>query len=106
MSEHDFFAWLQSQKGLDFVQIRENGLEAAADAELVAAGYRAEVPGVSKEKSADFAKRVKQFLVFIEWNAKPDGVSDEDWHAYLQICQDLVNKKQMKKETLELFEKE
>tara|TARA_Y100000739_G_C20268724_1_gene311157 strand:+ start:107 stop:427 length:321 start_codon:yes stop_codon:yes gene_type:complete len=103
MSEHDFSAWLKSQKGEDFVQIRTNGLDITADAELIVAGYREEKPGVSKEQSADFIKRVKQFLVFIEWHGRPDNVLEEDWKEYLPICRDLVEKGQMKSEVLELF---
>tara|TARA_B100001142_G_C13776475_1_gene439306 strand:- start:104 stop:421 length:318 start_codon:yes stop_codon:yes gene_type:complete len=105
MSEHNFHAWLESQKGKDFVQIRTNGLDISADAELIVAGHRKEKIGVSKEQSADFVKRVKQFLVFIEWHGRPDEVSEEDWKEYLPICKDLVEKGQMESKVLELFVK-
>ena len=104
MSEHDFYDWLESQKGNDFVQIRTNGLDVAADAELIAAGFREEKPNISRAESSDFAKRVKQFLVLLEWHARPDAVLEKDWKAYIPICKDLVDKGQMKKEVLELFE--
>jgi len=103
LSEHDFHAWLQSQIGLDSSQITTNGLAAAADAELVAKGLRKEKPGVSKSQSAEFAKRVKHFLVFIGWSVKPDGVTDSDWQAYRPFCQALVEKQQMDKDVLDLF---
>lgn len=103
MPEHDFDAWLQSQIGLDVPQIKDNGLAAAADAELVAKGMRPEKPGVSKSQSAEFAQRVKNFLVFIGWGVKPNGVTDGDWEAYRPFCQAFVEKQQMNKEALDLF---
>jgi hypothetical protein len=101
--EHNFIYWLESQKGNDFEQIRTNGLDVASDAELIVSGYREEKDGVSKEQSSEFAKQVKQFLVFIEWHARPDGVLNENWTAYFPICQELVEKGQMRKEALQLF---
>jgi hypothetical protein len=102
--EHDFSVWLESQQGNDFEQIRTNGLDAAADAELIVSGYRQEKSGVSKVQSSKFSKQVKQFLVFIEWHVRPESVLDEDWYAYFPICQILVEKGHMRKEILQLFE--
>ena len=58
-------------------------MEAAANAELFWNGLRKEEPDISKEESAEFAKRVKQFLVFIEWNIILDEVTDADWKSWL-----------------------
>lgn len=101
--EHDFYHWLQGQAGLDLSQMRDNAMAVTVDAELVAKGMRKEKPGVSKSQSAEFAQRVKHFLVFIGWSVKPNGVTDEDWQAYKPFCQELVEKQQMTNEALDLF---
>jgi len=103
MPEYDFSAWLQNQIGRDFEQIRSDGLSMAAELELVANGFTAKKPGLSRKECTDLAERIKRVLVFIEYNVKPDSVSGEDWQAYRPLCEALVNKQQMKPESLSLF---
>ncbi|MBC8337104.1 MAG: hypothetical protein ISR51_01465 [Rhodospirillales bacterium] len=104
MSEYDFAAWLESQIGQDFEQIRDDGLSKAAVLELTAKGITAKIPGLTRNECADLAERIKRVLVFIEYNVKPNSVSAEDWEAYRPLCEALVNKQQMKPESLALFD--
>ncbi|NQV83264.1 MAG: hypothetical protein HQ494_05535 [Rhodospirillales bacterium] len=103
MSGYDFHGWLESQITFDCSQIVDNGLQVAANYELIAKGYKPVEPGISKSESLEYAERVKQFLVFLQYCVKPNGVTDEDWQAYRPICQVLVDRQQMKNEALDLF---
>ena len=104
MSGYDFHGWLESQIAFDSAQIVDNGLKFAAPTELIVNGLRRGEPGVSRSDHFLHAERVKQFLVFLQYFVKPNGVTEEDWQAYRPICQALVDRQQMQTEVLNLFD--
>ncbi|NQW00202.1 MAG: hypothetical protein HQ483_10925 [Rhodospirillales bacterium] len=103
MFHYDFPTWLHDQLGLDLEQIKANGSQARADAELRRKGMRPSVEGVAPEKIADFADRVHQFMLLLGWGQKHKDVSDADWQSFRPIVEGLVSKNQMDRQVLSQF---
>ena len=103
MSKYNFEAWLNSQSGLDLPEMIANGFGVAADAELIASGYRPEEEGISKEECAKFAIRVKTFMTLLKSGHKDVRTTEADWQSFRPLCEALVKKKQMDQAILAKF---
>ncbi len=62
--------------------------------------------GRRKMGSVGYAQRIKEFLYFMRYGQKPDGVSAEDFHKYHPVVKSLVDKDQLKPGILTMFAKE
>ena len=103
MFHYDFPTWLKDQTGLDLAQVKANGSEVRADAELRRKRLRPPVEGVPPEKIADFADRVHRFMLLLGWQQKHKDVTADDWQSFKPFAEEFDRRNQMDTRVLTLF---
>ena len=52
----------------------------------------------------NYVEAVREFLYFIRYGQKPDGLEEEYFQKFRTVCENLVAKKQLLPEVLKLFD--
>jgi len=101
-AKYDFEAFVQGVKSLDYYEIMSKANGACAAAERASYEVRG-APAARAAGSVQFAERLKALLFFLGQGAIPAGSSASDLRLYKEIAENLVQKKQLIPDVLDLF---
>ena len=98
---YDFDAFLTSMAPLDYIEILRRADAECARAERGLSGRG----GLRDRKLVDvtYARRVREFLFFMQHRIRPASASDHDFESYRPVIEALVAKGQMTSEALTKF---
>jgi hypothetical protein len=98
---YDFDAFLTSMAPLDYIEILRRADAECARAERGSSGRG----GLRDRKLVDvtYARRVREFLFFMQHRIRPASASDHDFESYRTVVEALVAKGQMTSEALTKF---
>ena len=105
MLPYDINNFIERIKDMDYTQILVEAQQEVYRAESGTSG----VKGAIKKREAGalrYAAEVKGLIFFLNSGTKPMGVNNHIFYSFKQIVQNLVNKKQLKPEALEVFRNE
>jgi hypothetical protein len=93
--EFNFLEFISALKDRDKIDI----LRLAESEEI-------EAEKISEEKGygQDYVEAVSGFVYFMRYNQKPDELQDEHFQMFRIVCENLVAKKQLLPEVLNMFE--
>lgn len=91
----DFFEFVDSVKCRDKHIILSLAETEAKEAEKIS-----EMMGIGD----DYISAILELIYFLRYSQKPGGVKDEYLHLYRAICENLIAKKQLSPDVLEMLE--
>ncbi len=102
MQKYNFTEFLASMAKLDHDEILRR---ADAECDLVERRSYGRKGAVREREfgSSEYAEQIKAFLFFMRSGSRPYGASDEDFQNYRPVVEALVQKGQIKPETLSAF---
>jgi len=71
-----------------------------AESEALEAEKISEIKGYGQ----DYAEMVSDFIYFLRYGQKPDGIDEEHFQMFHSVCENLIAKKQLLPEVLKLFD--
>ena len=102
---YDINKFIERIKDKDYLDILNDAQREVYMAESGTSG----VKGAVKKREAgalEYAADLKGLIFFLGSGIKPHGVSDRVFFSFEPICKNLVDKKRLKPEVLELFSKQ
>ncbi len=98
---HDFPAFIEEVKNKDYPEILEYSQERAARADRASHAGGAKAHSM---KSAEFARKIKEFRFWMINGRKPGSAKEKDFQLYKVVAEALVKKGQLKTSVLDMFQ--
>lgn len=103
MSDYSFSNFIEEVKDMDLLDILEVAERRCQHLESISWSTRGAVENRIQGSSALIYK-IKYLLFWLRNGIRPAGISDDDFNLLRKICANLVKKKQLKPESLKVFE--
>lgn len=101
-SPYNFQDFLERMARLDYHDILREADAECGRVQKVSSRVRG-APRQRKMGSLQYLQRIKEFLFFMQHGIRPATASESDFQSYRPVVETLVEKGQIKPETLEVF---